>query len=677
MPNRVLAIDFEFNQTVEPQVNLVCAATLDLATGEKKTWWLHKSNDRSPLKDYLKKFDTILSYAAVAEARSFLALGLNPLDWNFIDLFLEYRLVCNHNDNLNWGKQLVDGRVKFVKKPLPKWERSDDDSEAGTGFRPTHSLAEATYKLTGQIRDTDHKSRMRDLIISGPDSFNGADAQAILDYCLEDVVHLPELKNKIYSEFCRLVGNDSDHVHSYMDEAFTRARYAAHTAIMESFGYPIDVEKTRNFSDQVPSILAECQREINQLFPSIKPFKWNKLKQQFTWDQKKTRAWIAEHHDVERWPKTDTGAISLALDAWTSKYNFSHDYPTDNFGAQMVRYLKLKQSLYGFSANTASKKRTFWDSVGSDGRARAYLNIYGAQSSRSQPAATGFMFLKPAWMRALVQPKPGRFMSGIDYGSQEFFISALESRDQNMIQAYLSGDPYLAFGKIAGIIPPDGTKATHKFERNACKSTVLGISYLMTKYGLAIKLSNDTGREWDEDEAQEQIDLFYEAFPDLAEYQTWIQECYREDGYIKLPCGWYMFGDNPNHRSVTNMRIQGFGASVMRKAVDLAVAQGCNVSFTLHDALYIEDEIGAEHKIKVLRDCMREAFAHYFPDEQKDVARKIKLDPFAWSPDFKPDSEIDVGGWLVPANDLYLDERAERDYKLFSRYFDKQGSDWL
>lgn len=199
----------------------------------------------------------------------------------------------------------------------------------------------------------------------------------------------------------------------------------------------------------------------------------------------------------------------------------------------------------------------------------------------------------------------------------------------------------------------------------------LGISYLMTKYGLAIKLTNDTGRVWTEDEAQEQIDAFYDAYPELQEWQDDIKSSYSDGGAIRLDCGWVMWSDNENLRSVCNVPIQGKSASIMRKAVDLAESRGVKILFTLHDALYMEDKIGQEHKIKILADCMREAFIFYADKKYKKVAGEIKLDPFAWSPNYKKDSEIYLGKekWEVPISNLYIDSRSESEYNKFSKYF--------
>lgn len=938
--SKTLFLDFEFSRVVERDVNLVSCVTFD--GNETKKFWLHNNNfNQDLLKEYLQKFDRFVAYSAIAECRCFLTLGLDPLKYKWIDLFLEYRCLSNHSDELNYGEQLVEGKVKKVSKPRAKWEKSDSDE---AGFKPTHSLAEATFKLLGVIRDTEHKTAMRNLIISDPEKFSDDEMLAILDYGVDDVKDLlpmyKVMKDKYLKRDLRLTGN------KLIFEMQLRGRYSAHTAIMERNGYPIDVRKTKNFSNSVGAIMYDCQKEINSLFPKIQPFKWDRKLQKFKWDQKATRAWIRtlDKKILERWRMTDGGKkekpdLSLAMEAFTDFFDFKHDYPKDNFGAQMVRFLKLKQNLFGFVSSPDKKRKSFWDYVGSDGMVRPYMNIYGAQTSRTQPASTGFMFLKPAWMRALVVPPKGKAMAGIDFGSQEFLLSALLSNDLEMIEAYMSGDPYLAFGKLRGVIPQDGTKASHKIEREMCKSSVLGISYAMTKYGLAIKMTADTGKICTEDEAQEWINEFYNAFPDLAEYKKDIEDSYEEDRFLKLPCvaegtriftekgflkiedildekvwdgckfvehggvivkgkkpvmnlkgtnisatpdhlflskncwmtalewegknsqsqnteqfledgrllapyqksettelsfaaayvalknrlesdhsmmeklrpvltalspcdlgnqsltdilisfltntllgngstaitmpdigakirrmpntnttvlegsnfasnpleiswntlvhclaeiggmghstvsittdtmspetyellvkkkiiktknvydvlncgprnrfqaeglishncGWYLFGDNENPRSVGNFPIQGIAGSIMRKAVDIAVENGVQVVKTLHDAIYIIYDIGDEKQIIKLRDAMIEAMGFYFTGRLKEMAMKIKLDPFAWSPDYS-EGEMSVEGWKVPTSPLYIDERAIGEYKQFSKYFEDSDADLL
>lgn len=109
----------------------------------------------------------------------------------------------------------------------------------------------------------------------------------------------------------------------------------------------------------------------------------------------------------------------------------------------------------------------------------------------------------------------------------------------------------------------------------------------------------------------------------------------------------------------------------MRKSVIMAFERGLYIPFALHDADYMEDDVGQEKKIVTLRECMREAFVDYFDDtEIKKLAENIRLDAKAWSPDYKDGDVLDFEGWKVPQYSLHIDPRAKEDYKRFSKYFE-------
>jgi len=686
-------IDFEFHNTTHRYVKLVCAVSKDAHTGKIKRWWLHnKKSKQAALRKYLSRYKKITCYSAVAEGRSFLSLGLDPFTFKWWDGFVEYRMLTNHNDEFLYGKQLVNGRVKFTKKPPPKWERTEEDNFSG--FKPTHSLAEATYKLLGIKRDTKHKDQMRDLIISGPKRFSKKERIAIMDYCEEDVLSLGRIKRKIIKHNLRL--NPEVNRKTYMRGAWERGDYQAATAHMESRGYPINVMAVKNFSAQVGSILFETQREVNKYFPKIRPFRWNKKENRFSWNQGVTKDWIRrKHNNGKNWMRTKGKDLSLSLDAWQRHYDYKHDYPKNVFGAQMVRFLKLKQNLYGFSSdNESSSRKNFWDAVGPDGMVRPYLNSFAAQSSRTQPGATSFMFLKPAWMRAMVEPPEGYFMAGIDYSAVEFFISALKSGDMNMINAYLSGDPYFYFAKLAGAVPKDAVRKDYEDVRNLFKSTILGLSYNMSCIGLAAKLTLDTGKKWTEEAAQVMIDQFYDVFWKLKDWQDEQRANYESGNPIVLEDGWTMWCDNDNWRSAGNCPVQGTGAVILRRAIRAAMKKGVYIPFPLHDAAYMMAKIGNEHEIIILRDCMREAFVSVFEGPMREHAKKVRLDIKAWSPNYKmgkikytedkkpyyEDGEVMFVGkekLKVKCNRLHIDERALAEYEKFSKYFEGRKEDLL
>jgi hypothetical protein len=135
-----------------------------------------------------------------------------------------------------------------------------------------------------------------------------------------------------------------------------------------------------------------------------------------------------------------------------------------------------------------------------------------------------------------------------------------------------------------------------------------------------------------------------------------------------------MWGDNPNNRSVSNMPVQGFGAVVMRRAVDMLVKNGVKVIFTLHDAIYIEYPTAKKDHMDLLIDCMRDAFAYCFPKHIREIAKNIKLDPYTWGPDYETDSEINTGRYIIGCSDKYIDERAVREYEQFKEYYNNKPS---
>jgi len=662
--------------------------------GKQYSLWLYKDYvEQKKFAKFIKrcalKGYTFLSHNFIAECRAFQSCGVDILNSNIqgIDTFLEYRCLTNHNDKLMWGKHLLDGRE--VRTERPEYGRDKKVSNA----KPKHSLSSTIYKLLGIKIDTKHKDEMRDLIISAPDKFSIEERNAIEEYGLSDIKYLPQIFREIMLHYKSLLG-DSFNKKELFKEMHLRADYSRRSAIMEEIGYPINYEATKNFSNSVEDILTDIARDINTQF-DWKPFTFDPTKDRYKVNQKVIRGWVGKSQWKNKWFLTDKGDYSLSSDAFAYHFKFSHVYPRGNFGAQFVKYLKTKQSLNGFRTSLNGKK-SFWDNVGSDGRVRPFLNPYGSQTARTQPAATGFIPLKAAWMRSLIQPPNGRAMCGLDYGSQEFLISALVSEDKKMIEAYKTGDVYLHFAKEIGMVSQHATKHSHPKERQVCKSTVLGISYSMTKVGLAAKLRMDMEDDTiSEEYADKLIKKFNKTYRKFYEWKQSItgsrgyvetesgsvwQESrglYQKQGYLQLKCGWYLWGDNDNLRSVGNFPIQGFGSSIMRKSVSLAQDMGLDIPYTLHDAVYMEYDSFDWGCITRLKTAMIEGFVHYFPEHMKEYARLIRIDGETWSPDYK-NIKLDqepmspVGAlYGIKVEEVHVDSRNVNEYNQFKKYFKK------
>jgi DNA polymerase I-like protein with 3'-5' exonuclease and polymerase domains len=262
-------------------------------------------------------------------------------------------------------------------------------------------------------------------------------------------------------------------------------------------------------------------------------------------------------------------------------------------------------------------------------------------------------------------------MCACDYSSEEFLIAALESGDKKMVAAYLTGDPYLAFAKDAKAAPASATKKSHGKIRTRFKSTVLGVSYLMGAKALARKLTADTGIPHTEEEAQELIDLFAEAYSTYDDYRSDIVEEYYYEGYLMLDDGWMMGPDNDNFRSIANMPIQGMGAVVLRKAVKYVQEAGLEIALTLHDAIYVEHDSDDLSAVDTLVECMLRAFKDCYEGSPMQDIANIRVDADVWGPDFKGLKSVTTPkGLEVKAQEIYIDGRAITEYEAFSPYFE-------
>lgn len=669
-------LDFEFNYSSRAKMNLVACSTLVSGDVEPKTYWLDKDDvKRNELKDQIVEWRnqgaTFVAFNVVAEASSMIALGLDPTKMKWVDLQIEYKMLLNHNHAFMYGKQLIQGKVKTTKPPKRKWDRTEEDLDDSS--KPEKSLAAACFKMLGRDIDLEHKNKMRDLIISCPTSWSEEDKEAVLTYCASDVEVLPEIQRKIQEVLdAHYIRHANLNAEKYQ---LLRGEAAARAALIEKTGYPVKEDWVRHFAKSVPDILNDISKDVNEQFPNDQIFVWNKKRGAFTMKQKPLKDFILTSPFKDRWMKTETGAPSLSLDAWVRHYPYRHDYPQGNLPAQIIRFLKTKQNVNGFlpRGEGESSRKTFFDYYGDDGRARCWLNPYGSQSSRFQPAATGFIPLKSAWMRSMIQPKPGFSICSIDYASEEFLLAALLSKDEAMYQSYASGDPYLDFAKRAGSVPKDGTKDSHPLERQRAKSTVLGIGYLMAKNSLAEKLTQDTSVEHSPDEAQKLIDLYFSVYQKYGNWVAKTQYEYRQRGYLALLDGWVMFGDNENDRSVSNCPIQGAGACVLRRAIKLAQEAGLKVIIPLHDALYIEYPTSRPEKVDQLADAMLEAFAHYFRKDETVFgwSKAIRLDLDVWGPDQSDGEFVTARGRKVKTQSMYIDPRGKAEFEKFKKYLTK------
>jgi len=284
--------------------------------------------------------------------------------------------------------------------------------------------------------------------------------------------------------------------------------------------------------------------------------------------------------------------------------------------------------------------------VGDDGRNRTLLSAFRAKTSRNQPSNAKYIFGPSVWIRGLIKPPPGMALSYIDWSSQEIGIAAALSSDENLKAAYLSGDPYLAFGKQCGRLPPDATRATHGAERELLKQCVLGVNYAMGEQSLALRIGQPEIVARDILRAHRETYTKYWAMSDAA------VDIAMQGRPLRTVFGWPIrIGPNPNHRSFRNYVMQANGAEMLRIACCLGTERGVEICGPAHDAVLICAPIERlEYDTAVMRDAMTEA--------SRAVLDGFELRADA-HPVTSPDRYADARGAVMWSTVMELLEQAE------------------
>jgi DNA polymerase I-like protein with 3'-5' exonuclease and polymerase domains len=172
-----------------------------------------------------------------------------------------------------------------------------------------------------------------------------------------------------------------------------------------------------------------------------------------------------------------------------------------------------------------------------------------------------------------------------------------------MLRAYRSGDPYLAFAKQAGAVPPDATRGTHEEKREQFKQCVLAVQYGMAPESLAARIGKPpiVGREL--------LRLHQETYPVFWRWSDAAVDHANLKGSIATVFGWKVYaspGFNP--RFFRNFPMQANGAEMLRLACCLATERGIEVCAPVHDAVLIAAPLHRlDEDVATMREAMREA----------------------------------------------------------------------
>ncbi len=396
----------------------------------------------------------------------------------------------------------------------------------------------------------------------GPYTHN--ERRDLLDYCASDVDALARLLPQMAPRLD-------------LGRALLRGRFMNTAAAIEHHAIPMDTALLHRLDHHWPQLQAAL---IERVDADYRVFDGRTFKEAI-WAK-----WL-EDHGI-RWPRLDSGA--LCLDADTFKQMAQTD-------ARIRPMHELRASL--------SQLRFSDLSVGRDGRNRVLTSAFRARTSRNQPSNTKFIFGRPAWMRRLIRARARYGTAYVDWSQQEWGIAAALSGDAAMMDAYRSGDAYLAYAKQAGAVPSEVTKKTPGVGpiRDQYKETALGTQYGQGVDGIAVRIQRPPAY------ARELLRMHHRLYRTFWEWSDTAVDHAMLHGHLVTVFGWPIFvGRDANPRSLRNFAMQANGGEMLRLAACLAIERGVIVCALIHDAMLIEASLDRlAEAVAITQEAMREA----------------------------------------------------------------------
>lgn len=412
----MIFLDTEYN---EEQVLMLIALKEDIYS----YFDLRGNKDKSLLEEYLKENqeEIFASYAIHAEITALLRCGIEVSSIKCVDLMAECRMITMSHKKY---------------------------------FTQDGSLLGQVSCLLGKNVSEDRKQKdlMRDLIL-GQQSWTDDEWDSIMLYCYSDIADLKELFKKVVS-----IHHQENHPYT-LKQATDRGEYVRMSAEMDyaSLGFPV-------YGDSVEKIFSnKAQVKTNIIFnlPPYWRICYEKKAGKWTLKKKQIEELITARGWVE-WRRTETGLPVL-----------KEDYLKE-LSLIIPEVAVLRTAIK--SLNTLNSADLRDQVVGGYIKPKTFAFTAVTGRNGLKPTA-GYLLNLPAWLRRIINPHPGMYLAGYDWSQQEIAVAAALSGDQKLLEAYQTGDIYLALGKMSGHIPEDGTKKTHKKQRDLFKALQLGLGY--------------------------------------------------------------------------------------------------------------------------------------------------------------------------------------------------------
>lgn len=474
----------------------------------------------------------------------------------------------------------------------------------GLGKLPQYGLLDCLHWFGLHGIDVAKKHTMHQLAKRGG-PYTDEERVALLDYCESDVVALAKLMPKMLPRID-------------LPRALIRGRYMRAITRVERVGIPVDVPLRDRIKTRWDPIKRKLITDVDKDYG---------VYDGTTFKEARWAAWC-ESNGIA-WPRLKSGALDLRRETFSTMSRI-------NCKVGSMHELRKSLSALRLSALT----------VGEDGRNRYMAGVVGTKTGRNAPSSNKSVFGTAQWIRHLIKPSEGMAIAYIDWSQQELGIAAKLSGDEMMQKVYRDSDPYLAFARLAGAVPPEATKKTHPKKRAAYKVCALGV--LMGMGAASLGTAAGSNEAFGQRLLRQHKDLFprFWNWSDNQVDRAMLGET------LKSAYGWQLQSDADGPGTYRNFSLQANGAEMMRLATIAITERGISLCATVHDAFLVEAPIDKINEVvTITRDCMA-------------AASRAVLDGF----------ELETEADIICYPNRFSCERGDRMWRIVNRLLTEQES---
>jgi DNA polymerase I-like protein with 3'-5' exonuclease and polymerase domains len=343
----------------------------------------------------------------------------------------------------------------------------------------------------------------------------------------------------------------------------------------------------------------------------------------------------SEEDALDHWPRTPSGLLCTKREVLVRAQHIAGI-------AQHLEVMRLEKLLNTFGTDLAGKVNP------ATGRLHTSLVVAGARTGRFSARAPNLQQMpkrRAAEFRKVFIAVPGKLLLAADYSQIELralaeivFAAVGESRLREGFAAGLDAHRTTAM-HLAGKSEQDPVT---KAERDGAKPVNFGLPFGMGHRGFFYYVRDQYRSDITEEEAADLRASFFEAYPEILEWQHRQEQLCRQYGYVETPLGrrWYWKWRARDDEEIDydagfiedqrtgfqrnfafNMPVQGGDAEVMLLAMarlDRALRRyPAHLCLTVHDEVLIE-LAGDPSTVMTVRDIvvaeMTAAFLEVFPD---------------------------------------------------------------